>query len=118
MLAAAVGLFGVYLLWIHNNLDTTGPVITIDEELLVISVEDPEEALFQGITGRFHRKKIQYSSARAQQIPMPTAAVSAFWLCTRFRGNICSVTVKVIVRVSWSFKAFLAEPVMVLPETV
>lgn len=55
VLAAAVGLFGVYLLWIHNNLDTTGPVISIDEELLVISVEDPEEALFQGITATDER---------------------------------------------------------------
>lgn len=49
VLAAAVGLFGIYLLWIHNNLDTVGPVITIDEELLEISVEDPEEALMQGV---------------------------------------------------------------------
>lgn len=50
VLAAAIGLFAAYLFWIHNNLDTTGPVITVDEELLEISVEDPEEALMQGVT--------------------------------------------------------------------
>lgn len=49
VLAAAVGLFGGYLLWIHNSLDTVGPVITVDEELLEVSVADPEEALMQGI---------------------------------------------------------------------
>lgn len=48
-LAAAIALFGVYQLWIHNLLDKTGPVITIDEELLEISVSDGEEALMQGI---------------------------------------------------------------------
>ena len=50
VMAAAVGLFGCYLLWIHNNLDTTGPVITVEEGLLEISVKDPQEALMQGIT--------------------------------------------------------------------
>lgn len=50
VLAAAVGLFAVYLLWIHNNLDTTGPVINVSQELLEISVSDPESALLQGIT--------------------------------------------------------------------
>ena len=49
VLAAAVGLFGCYLIWIHNNLDTIGPVITIDEGILEISVEDPEDALMQGV---------------------------------------------------------------------
>lgn len=49
VLAAAVGLFGCYLIWIHNNLDTVGPVITIEEGLLEISVEDPEEALMHGV---------------------------------------------------------------------
>ena len=49
VMAAAVGLFGCYLLWIHNNLDTTGPVITVEEGLLEISVKDPAEALMQGV---------------------------------------------------------------------
>lgn len=49
VLAAAVGLFGAYQLWIHNSLDTVGPVITVDEALLEISVTDPEDALLQGI---------------------------------------------------------------------
>lgn len=49
VLAAAVGLFGIYQIWIHNRLDTVGPVITIDEELLEISVADEESALMQGI---------------------------------------------------------------------
>lgn len=49
VLAAAIALFGAYQLWVHNRLDTVGPVITIDEELLEISVKDEEEALMQGI---------------------------------------------------------------------
>ena len=49
VMAAAVGLFGCYLLWIHNNLDTTGPVITVEEGLLEISVKDPAQALMQGV---------------------------------------------------------------------
>lgn len=50
VLAAAVGLFGCYQFWIHSRLDTAGPVLTIEEGLLEISVEDPREALMQGIT--------------------------------------------------------------------
>ena len=49
ILAAAVGLFGGYQFWIHNNLDTTGPVITIDDGLLEVSVKDPQEALLVGL---------------------------------------------------------------------
>lgn len=49
ILAAAVGLFGCYLFRIHNNLDTVGPVLSIEEGILEISVEDPEDALLQGI---------------------------------------------------------------------
>lgn len=49
-LTAAVGLFAGYLLWIHKQLDTVGPVITVPQELLEISVTDPEEALLQGLT--------------------------------------------------------------------
>ena len=49
VMVLAVGLFGCYQFWIHNNLDTVGPVITIEEGLLEISVEDPAEALMQGV---------------------------------------------------------------------
>lgn len=50
VLAGAIVLFTGYLFWVHNNLDTTGPVITVSEELLEISVKDPKEKLMQGIT--------------------------------------------------------------------
>ena len=50
VLAAAVALFAGYLFWIHNNLDTTGPVITVEDGLLEISVKDEEAALMQGIS--------------------------------------------------------------------
>lgn len=49
VMAAALGLFGCYQFWIHNNLDTVGPVITIEDGLLEVSVEDPAEALMQGV---------------------------------------------------------------------
>lgn len=49
-LAAAVGLFAFYQLWAQAAQDTTGPVITVEEGLLEISVEDPREALLQGVT--------------------------------------------------------------------
>ena len=49
VLAVAIGLFSAYQIWIHNNLDTTGPVITVEEKMLEISVEDPQEALMRGI---------------------------------------------------------------------
>ena len=50
ILAAATGLFAAYLFWVHNALDTTAPVINVSDELLEISVADPEEVLMQGIT--------------------------------------------------------------------
>ena len=49
ILAVAVGLFAGYHIWVHNRLDTVGPVITIDDGLLEISVEESEEALLTGI---------------------------------------------------------------------
>ena len=49
VMAVALGLFGCYLFWIHNNLDTVGPVLTVEEGVLEISVEDPAEVLMQGI---------------------------------------------------------------------
>lgn len=55
ILAAATGLFAAYLFWVHNSLDTTAPVITVSEELLEISVADPDEVLMQGITATDNR---------------------------------------------------------------
>lgn len=49
VLACVVMLFAGYLFWSRNNLDTVGPVITVEEELLEISVSDPQEVLLQGI---------------------------------------------------------------------
>ena len=49
VLAVAVGLFACYHIWVHNRLDTVGPVLSIDEGMLEISVNDPEEALLAGI---------------------------------------------------------------------
>ena len=48
--AAAIGLFGAYLFLTHNMKDTTPPVITVEEEILEISVESGEELLMNGIT--------------------------------------------------------------------
>lgn len=50
ILAAAIGLFAVYLFWAHVAVDKVGPVFTVEEALLELSVTDPEEALLQGIT--------------------------------------------------------------------
>lgn len=55
VLAAAVGVFGAYLLWIHNSMDTVGPVISFEQEVLEISVSDPEEALMQGVRAQDDR---------------------------------------------------------------
>ena len=49
ILAVAFGLFAGYHLWVHNRLDTTGPVLTVEEGMLEISVKDRETALMQGI---------------------------------------------------------------------
>ena len=49
ILAVAIGLFACYHIWVHNRLDTVGPVVTIDEGILEVSVKDPEEALLAGI---------------------------------------------------------------------
>lgn len=50
VLAAATVLFSGYLFWAHGNLDTSGPVFSVEEGILEVSVEDPEDALLQGIT--------------------------------------------------------------------
>ena len=49
ILAVAVGLFTGYHIWVHNRLDTTGPVLTVEEGMLEISVKDRETALMKGI---------------------------------------------------------------------
>ena len=49
ILAVAVGLFAGYHIWVHNRLDTTGPVLTVEEGMLEISVKDRETALMKGI---------------------------------------------------------------------
>ena len=50
LLAAAIALFGVYLFMTDLTKDTTAPVITVDEGILEISVEDPGEVLMTGVT--------------------------------------------------------------------
>lgn len=50
VLVCLIGLFSGYLLWSHYSIDTTGPVITVEEEMLEVSVKDPEDMLLQGIT--------------------------------------------------------------------
>ena len=50
VLAAAIGLFGAYLALTRNIKDTSPPVISIEEGILEISVEDPDEVLMKGIT--------------------------------------------------------------------
>ena len=55
VLVCLMVLFSGYLIWSRNSIDTTGPVITVSEELLEISVKDPEEVLLQGITARDDR---------------------------------------------------------------
>ena len=49
VLAAAIGLFACYHIWVHSRLDTVEPVITIEDGLLEVSVKDPEDALLAGI---------------------------------------------------------------------
>lgn len=55
VLVCLMVLFSGYLIWSRNSIDTTGPVITVSEELLEISVKDPKEMLLQGITAQDDR---------------------------------------------------------------
>ena len=50
VLAAAIALFGAYLVLTHKLKDTTPPVITVAEELLQLSVNDENEILMTSIT--------------------------------------------------------------------
>ena len=49
VLAVAVGLFGCYYFWIHGRIDMVCPEFTMEEEILEVSVEDPQDVLLQGI---------------------------------------------------------------------
>ena len=49
ILAAAVGLFACYHVWVHNRLDTAGPELIIEEGLLEVSVSATDQDLMQGI---------------------------------------------------------------------
>ena len=50
VLAAAIGLFGAYLVMTRNFKDTTPPVISVEEQMLEISVKDDRDILLSGIT--------------------------------------------------------------------
>lgn len=50
VLAAAMVLFSGYLIWIHGNLDTSGPVFSVEEGMLEVSVKEPTDVLLLGIT--------------------------------------------------------------------
>ena len=50
IMAGAIALFGVYMVLTRNFKDTTPPVITVDDQLLEISVEDEKDVLMTGIT--------------------------------------------------------------------
>ena len=50
VMAAAIALFGAYLVLTHNLKDTRPPVISVDEKMLEISVKDDKSGLMTGIT--------------------------------------------------------------------
>ena len=50
VMAAAIALFGAYLVMTRNFKDTTPPVITVEEQMLEISVKDDQDILMTGIT--------------------------------------------------------------------
>ena len=50
ILLASIGAFGYFSHEYYQNLDTLGPSITIEEENIEVSVNDPEEVLLAGIT--------------------------------------------------------------------
>ena len=55
ILAAAFALFGCYHIWVHNRLDTVGPELIVDEDLLEISVKDEADKLLTGIRAQDER---------------------------------------------------------------
>ena len=68
VLAAAMALFGSYLFWVHNNLDSAGPVICVEETLLEVSVEDDKEKLLAGVTAMDDRDGDVTSSLLVESI--------------------------------------------------
>ena len=50
VMAAAIALFGAYLVLTHNLKDTRPPVISVEEKMLEISVKDEKDKLMTGIT--------------------------------------------------------------------
>ena len=50
VMVAASALFCAYLLLMRNIKDTQPPVISVEEQMLEVSVEDPKEVLLTGIT--------------------------------------------------------------------
>ena len=50
VMAAAIALFGAYLVMTRNFKDTTPPVITVEAQMLEISVKDDQDILMTGIT--------------------------------------------------------------------
>ena len=50
VMAAAIALFGAYLVLTHNLKDTRPPVISVEEKMLEISVKDDKSRLMTGIT--------------------------------------------------------------------
>ena len=55
VMAAAIALFGAYLVMTRNFKDTTPPVITVEEQMLEISVKDDQDILMTGITATDNR---------------------------------------------------------------
>ena len=55
VMAAAIALFGAYLVMTRNFRDTTPPVITVEEQMLEISVKDDHDILMTGITATDNR---------------------------------------------------------------
>ena len=55
VMAAAIALFGAYLVMTRNFKDTTPPVITVEEQMLEISVKDDRDILMTGITAMDNR---------------------------------------------------------------
>lgn len=55
LFAAVLALYGVYMLVVQRNLDTTPPVISCDSDLMEISVTDGDEALLSGVSANDNR---------------------------------------------------------------
>ena len=69
-------------------------------------------------SGKFRKKKIQYTSANRKKTTVRTCTTPKSGATIRFWGNISSVTSNVICKVSWSFNSTWDTAVMVAPEVV